>query len=157
MTQTLRYVHNKLTAKNLTVATAESLTAGMIAATLADQSGASAYLRGGIVAYTLDAKVDFLGVQREEAAACNCVSREVAKQMALGAREKFKVDYALAVTGYAEPGEHEEPFAHFAIAWSGGVLPGTVPGEGLTRNAMRRRVTLKVLQALAWLLRHNHA
>lgn len=86
-----------------TVAAAESLTAGQIQAAIAAVSGASNYFRGGLTAYSLDQKVRHLGVDRASAEQSNCVSRDVAEQMARGACALFDADLAIATTGYAEP------------------------------------------------------
>lgn len=148
----LQVIHRVLIEEKWTIATAESLTAGMIAAELASQSGSSAYLRGGIVAYTLDTKVQLLGVDRDEAAACNCVSPEVAMAMAHGARKQFGADCVIAVTGYAEPHEGQDPAAHFVILCASAFITGTVLCSDLSRNEMRRRVTRHLLEALAEML-----
>ena len=66
----------------LTVAVAESLTCGNIQASLGSISGASDFFEGGITAYSLRQKVEILGVEREHAAQVNCVSVNVADQMA---------------------------------------------------------------------------
>lgn len=103
----------------LTLAVAESLTCGNLQAHIGRISGASNFFLGGITAYTIDQKVRHLGVNRESAAAVNCVSAEVAEQMARGAAELFKADIALATTGYAEPSPEEGvtvPFAWWALA-----------------------------------------
>jgi len=104
----------------LSVATAESITAGNIQAALSSVSGASDYFQGGVTAYNLDQKVKLLGVDREMAEACNCVSGNVAAQMAHGARDLFQTDIAIATTGYAEPCPAEgivEPFVHIVVLY----------------------------------------
>ncbi len=86
----------------LRLAVAESMTAGRLQALIAAESGASEYFAGGITAYTIEQKVRHLGVSRETALPVNCVSAEVAWQMARGACALFGVDVAVATTGYAE-------------------------------------------------------
>lgn len=85
------------------VAAAESLTCGRVQAKIGSVSGASAYFRGGITAYSIEEKVRLLGVDRALAEAVDSVSREIAEQMARGACLAFGSDVALATTGYAEP------------------------------------------------------
>jgi nicotinamide-nucleotide amidase len=89
--------------QDLTIAVAESLTGGNLAAALTSISGSSAYFKGGVVAYTLKAKVEILGVGEAEAARTNCVSMSVALQMARGVQRLFGADIGVATTGYAEP------------------------------------------------------
>lgn len=152
---TLKDLHQVLLQKNLTVATAESLTGGMIGAALTSQSGSSTYFKGSIVAYNLEAKVGLLGVSRAEAAACNCVSAEVADQMALGVRDLFGTDCAIAVTGYAERpcGVRSYPYAHCTVLCGPLQLKGVVYGRGLNRAEMRELVTETTLRKLAQLVR----
>ena len=89
--------------RGLTLGTAESLTAGMIAARVADVSGASAVLMGGVVAYDPRVKRDVLGVDQRVIDTVGVVSRECALQMAQGARRVLGVDVAVSATGVAGP------------------------------------------------------
>jgi nicotinamide-nucleotide amidase len=86
------------------IATAESCTAGLLAARLTDQPGASAYVAGAVVAYSNEAKVDVLGVDPALIDANGAVSQEVAEAMAAGALRRFGADTAVAITGIAGPG-----------------------------------------------------
>ncbi len=103
----------------LTLAAAESLTCGHVQAAIGATPGASEYFLGGVTAYSLDQKVALLGVNRRAAARVNCVSAEVAAEMAQGACKLFGSDLALATTGYAERAPESgvlAPFAWWAIA-----------------------------------------
>lgn len=93
----------RLRAAGLTIVTAESCTGGLVAARLTDVAGSSAYVLGGIVSYADAVKEALLGVQPEILREHGAVSEIVARQMALGAREKFGADIALSVTGIAGP------------------------------------------------------
>lgn len=150
--QALDIIHEYLKAKNWSVSTAESLTAGLIASTLASRSGSSAYLRGGIVAYTLEAKVILLGVDPEGAVACNCVSPQVAHQMARGVQERLHTECAIAVTGYAEPHQGRAPHAYYMVVCGPRVKSGLIEGAPLGRNEMRDRVAQTTLAILAQML-----
>ncbi|MBB3751695.1 nicotinamide-nucleotide amidase [Mycolicibacterium sp. BK634] len=86
------------------IATAESCTAGLVAARLTDQAGSSAYVAGGVVAYANEAKVNVLGVDAALIDAHGAVSQEVAEAMAAGALRRFGADTAVAITGIAGPG-----------------------------------------------------
>lgn len=100
-----------LRARGLTVATAESCTGGLIGHRLTEISGSSAYLMGGIIAYSNAAKMQFLGVTEETLQQYGAVSAETAREMAQGAQIRFEVDFALSVTGIAGPtgGTPEKP------------------------------------------------
>ena len=87
-----------------TLATAESCTAGMVAARLTDRAGSSDYVAGGVVSYSNEAKVALLGVDPALIAAHGAVSEPVAEAMAAGALERFNADTAVAITGIAGPG-----------------------------------------------------
>ncbi|OBI36994.1 competence/damage-inducible protein A [Mycobacterium sp. E1386] len=86
------------------IATAESCTAGLVAARLTDRPGSSEYVAGGVVAYSNDAKADLLGVDPALIAAHGAVSEPVAEAMAAGALRRFGADTAVAITGIAGPG-----------------------------------------------------
>jgi nicotinamide-nucleotide amidase len=103
----------------LTLAVAESLTAGHLQARVAAVSGASDFFLGGVTAYSLAQKVNLLGVDRAAAKKVNSVSAEVARQMACGVCRLFGSDLGVATTGYAEPSPAESvavPFAWWAVA-----------------------------------------
>ncbi len=93
--------------RGLTVATAESLTAGLVAASLADVPGASSTLRGGVVSYATELKSTLLGVSEALLSESGSVDPEVARQMALGARAACGADYAVSTTGAAGPEPHD--------------------------------------------------
>lgn len=93
--------------RGVTIATAESLTAGMVSAILADTPGASAMLRGGVVSYSNSVKRDLLRVPQELLDAVGSVNGDVAAAMAEGARNACGADLAVATTGVAGPGEHD--------------------------------------------------
>lgn len=111
--------------KQLTLGTAESLTGGMIAASVAGVSGASAVLMGGVVSYDARVKHELLGVEQEIIDTVGVVSEPCARQMAQGARAALKVDVAVSATGIAGPtgGTPETPVGtvFIGVAWAGGV------------------------------------
>jgi len=87
----------------LTVATAESCTGGRVADALTDVAGSSGYVRGGVVAYADAVKEELLGVPAIVIEQHGAVSAQAARAMAAGARERLRVDLAVAVTGIAGP------------------------------------------------------
>lgn len=86
------------------VATAESCTAGLLAARLTDRAGSSEYVMGGVVSYSNQAKIDLLGVDPALIEQHGAVSEPVAEAMAAGALQRFGADTAVAITGIAGPG-----------------------------------------------------
>lgn len=96
-----------LAERGWTLGVAESLTGGLLAATVVSVPGASRVLTGGVVAYDAAVKVSVLGVEGDLIARRGTVAEEVAVEMALGARRLLDVDLALATTGVAGPGPSE--------------------------------------------------
>lgn len=99
-------VGRALTARGWTLSAAESLTGGALGARLTATPGASAYFRGSLVAYAVEAKIEALGVDPALLADVGTVDVAVAAQMAQGARSTFGSDVGVAVTGVAGPAEH---------------------------------------------------
>ena len=93
--------------RNETVAVAESVTAGGLGHALTFTPGASKVFLGGIIAYTNDVKVNFLGIDPAVIEEFSVVSEEVANAMADGAREKFGTTWGIATTGIAGPGAYQ--------------------------------------------------
>jgi PncC family amidohydrolase len=89
--------------RGATVAVAESLTGGLLGATLTAVPGASAGFLGGVTAYATDAKATLLGVPRDLLDRVGAVSAEVAVAMAVGARSRFAATYGIGLTGVAGP------------------------------------------------------
>lgn len=108
----------------LKLVTAESCTAGLIAATLGAVPGASRVLERGFVTYSNEAKAEVLGVPADLIASKGAVSAEVARAMAEGALKQSRADLAVAVTGIAGPdgGSADKPvgLVHLAAARRGG-------------------------------------
>ncbi len=140
--------------RRVTLATAESLTGGLVAAALTSVPGASDVFVGGVVSYAVGAKEDILGVPASVLAESGPVSEEVALAMAEGARRVFGADVAVATTGAAGPEPH------------GGRMPGTfcVAVVGPTgfarytdvvagdRDEVRSRAVLRAISAVCDLL-----
>lgn len=96
-------VADALTTRGLTIATAESCTAGLLAARLTERPGSSAYLLGGLVTYSNAAKRELLGVPAQLLDTVGAVSAEVAQAMASGARARLGTDIGVGITGIAGP------------------------------------------------------
>lgn len=95
-----------LIARRQSVATAESLTAGLLAATLAGVPGASAVLRGGLVTYTEDTKIALAGVAPELLADVGPVAAPTARALAVGAQQRCSASWGVGLTGVAGPEPH---------------------------------------------------
>lgn len=105
-------------AAELTLATAESCTGGLLSSLLTDIQGASHAFERGFVVYSEEAKCELLGIAREKIDHCGAVSRDVAIAMAEGALTHSHADISLAITGFAGPGgpDDEPGLVHFACA-----------------------------------------
>jgi len=108
----------ELTARGLTVSTAESCTGGLVAAKLVNYPGISAALGEAHVTYANEAKVKYCGVRPETLATHGAVSEETAREMAQGLRERSGADIAVATTGIAGPsgGTKEKPVGLVYVA-----------------------------------------
>jgi nicotinamide-nucleotide amidase len=143
--------------RSRTIATAESCTGGLLAARLTDVAGSSAYMLGGVVAYSNAAKVAQLGVDAALIEHHGAVSTEVAAAMADGARERFAADVGVGITGVAGPdgGTEAKPVGYvcFSVAGADGARltrSATLPGG---RADVRDRSTTVAMHLLRRLLR----
>ena len=138
--------------QNLTVATAESCTGGLIAKSITDVAGSSAVLAGGMVTYTNRIKIDVLGVDASIIDEHTEVSHACAKAMAERAREMFGTDYALSATGYAGPGGGTEKdptgTVYIGIATPTGARTERICVENATRTQVRNAVVHYALTIL---------
>ena len=140
-----------------TIALGESCTAGLLAARLANPPGASAYLLGGVVTYSNQAKIDLLGVAPELIERHGAVSPEVADAMAGGAVERFGAELGVGITGIAGPdgGSEEKPVGYVCIsvrARDGSAIARdpVIPGD---RTEIRDRSCTLALHLVRRLLR----
>jgi nicotinamide-nucleotide amidase len=109
-----------LTERGEHLAVAESLTGGALCARIVDVPGASAVLRGGVVAYATDLKATLLGVDEDVLAARGAVQPLVAEQMALGVAQRLGARHGLATTGVAGPQAQDgQPVGRVHLAHAG--------------------------------------
>lgn len=94
--------------KNITLATAESCTGGLLSSLITDISGASEFFRGSVCAYTNEMKMKLLGIPGELLDTHGAVSTECAEALSKAACEKFGTDAGIGVTGYADPSSGDE-------------------------------------------------
>jgi nicotinamide-nucleotide amidase len=113
-------IHAALQAQGATVAVAESLTAGLLAAALTETPGASRTFRGGLVVYATDLKASLAGVPADLLAELGPVSAPVAGAMAEGVRQRLAAGYGVALTGVAGPDpQGGEPVGTVYVAVAG--------------------------------------
>lgn len=147
-------VHKVLTEKHATLAIAESCTGGTIASRLTAQAGASAYLKGGVVAYSNEVKESHLGVRHETLGTHGAVSEETVREMAEGVRMRMDADYAIATTGVAGPdgGTPEKPVGTvwIAVASRKEIVAQLLQFGG---NRRQQNIDRSVNQAYAMLIR----
>ena len=137
-----------LTEAHETLACAESLTAGLVAATVADTPGASVVLLGGVVAYAAEVKTALLDVPADLVARVGTVDPAVAASMAEGVRRRLGSTWALATTGVAGPGPSEGKPAgtvHVAVAGPSGTVTRALELNG-TRAEIRSATVDAVLR-----------
>jgi nicotinamide-nucleotide amidase len=139
-----------LVARRETVATAESLTGGLVAAALSSVPGSSAALRGGIVAYATPLKATLLGVPPDLLERHGAVHAAVAEAMARGARERLGATAGVATTGVAGPDPAEgKPvgLVFIAVARPGGTVSRQLALTG-DRQAIRAATVARALELL---------
>lgn len=152
-------VGQALIGRALTVSTAESCTGGLLSHVLTAISGSSAYVMGGVVAYSNSVKEQVLGVQGKTLMEHGAVSEETAREMADGVRQRIGSDIGLSTTGIAGPtgGTPEKPVG---LVWIGVSLAGKTRAyecyfEGSRLDIMRSTV-IEVLSRLLEEI-HQHA
>jgi nicotinamide-nucleotide amidase len=139
-----------LIARGETIATAESLTGGLVAAALSSVPGSSAALRGGIVAYATELKTALLGVPADLLERHGAVHGAVAEAMARGARDRLGATTGVATTGVAGPDPAEgKPvgLVFIAVARPDGVISRQLDLSG-DREAIRAATVRRVLGLL---------
>jgi nicotinamide-nucleotide amidase len=144
-------VGSVLEERGMTVATAESCTAGLLSGAITAVAGSSAWFRGGVVAYADDVKIESVGVRRATLERHGAVSAEVARELAAGVRERLGSDFGIGITGIAGPsgGSPEKPvgLVHLAVDSDSGAWERVLrlPGD---RDLIRRRAVTVALDVL---------
>jgi PncC family amidohydrolase len=117
----LTRIKDLLTARKEALAVAESVTAGYLQAALATAEEALQFFQGGITTYNLIQKMKHLQVEPIHAASVNCVSEQVAREMAVHVTRLFNCSWGIAITGYASPVPEQDIFdlyAYIAVAYN---------------------------------------
>lgn len=146
--------------KRVTVGLAESLTGGMIAASLTAVPGSSHVVRGCVVSYVNEVKNEMLGVSRTVLDYQGAVNEETAKAMAQGAVSTLGCDISVSVTGIAGPGG-AEPGKPVGTVWmgicrSGSPAVASVARYDGDRDQVRRQTTMAALEALLQVIGETH-
>lgn len=139
-----------LTRAGDTVATAESLTGGLVAAALTDIPGSSNAFRGGVVAYATELKAQLLGVDAAMLSRHGPVHAPVAAAMAEGVRDLLGATIGVSTTGVAGPGPadgHPAGTVHVAVSLSGDTVVRSMALAG-NRDEVRRLAVERVLGLL---------
>jgi nicotinamide-nucleotide amidase len=140
-----------LSERRQTVASAEGVTAGLVAQRLAEVAGAGACFRGGVVAYDNDLKSELLAVPRQLVQQHGAVSAAVAEAMAQGCRARFRTDFAISTVGIAGPegATKEKPvgLVYVAVAWESGMASQTFSWRG-SRAEVQSRTAKMALNRL---------
>ncbi len=147
-----------LTVKGETVAVAESLTGGLVAAELTAVPGASKAFRGSVTAYATELKHRMLGVDDDLLAQRGAVDPQVAAQMAAGVRKALGADWGIATTGVAGPDPQDgQPVGTVFVALDGPVGPGSGSAGGgkvqpLRLNGDRAEIRMESVRSVLALL-----
>jgi nicotinamide-nucleotide amidase len=138
--------------RSLTLAVAESLTGGLVAAAITSVPGASAVFRGSVTAYATELKASVLGVDAALLAAEGAVDGEVAAQMCQGVRRLLGADVGVATTGVAGPTEQDgKPvgLVYVGICFADGSVRVTESRFDGDREAVRRQAVEEALRLAA--------
>ena len=137
-------------AQNVTLATAESCTGGLIGAAITATAGSSSIFHGGIIAYHNDVKINLLGIDPNSLDTDGAVSETIAVQMARGCRERLGVDIAVSVTGVAGPdgGSEDKPVGTvwIGLATQNGTTAKLHNFPDMSRNKVRDYTCLAALK-----------
>jgi len=120
----LESIGKKFLRRKETVAVAESVTAGLLQYGFSNIPDAAHFFHGGITAYNIGQKYKHLKVEPLHAQSVNCVSQQVAEEMALHVCEQFGSHWGLGITGYASPvpESDDKVFAYYAVAASNKIV-----------------------------------
>jgi nicotinamide-nucleotide amidase len=139
-----------LIARGETIATAESLTGGLVAAALTSVPGSSAAVRGGVVAYATDVKAALLGVPSDLLERHGAVHAAVAQAMAEGVRDRLGATTGIATTGVAGPDPAEgKPVGMVFVAVAG---PGGLAARQLALTGDREAIRAATVESVLGLL-----
>lgn len=150
---------DELLKAGLTVVTAESCTGGWVAKVLTDKAGSSAYVIGGLVTYSNEAKQKLLSVTDASLDNQGAVSEPVVREMVAGALATTGASVAVAISGVAGPGggSEEKPVGTVWFAWGSGTesTEAVVQHFSGDRDQVRRQAVLYALQGVRQFLKQT--
>lgn len=144
-----------LISKGLKIVTAESLTGGLFASEIVSVNDASKVLEMSFVTYSNEAKINILGVKETTIEKYSVVSKEVACEMALGAKKRSNADVAVSFTGYAGPTGDNVGRVCFGIAYLDNVYTYQMEFGCIGRNEVRNAAINFMFEKLLDILKNN--
>jgi PncC family amidohydrolase len=133
----LQIIRDRLIGKKETIAIAESVTSGLLQFAMTNTMDTVQFFEGGMTVYNANQKFRHLNVEPMHALKVNCVSEQVAVELAKNVRIKFMSDWGVAITGYASPVPESDNklYAYYAIAFQNRIVKtdrlDAQPGEGI--------------------------
>lgn len=158
--ETLRAIRDQLIKKGESISIAESVTSGLLQFAMSNTMDTVDFFQGGITVYNANQKFRQLNIEPTHALAVNCVSEQVAIELAQNVRIKFDSEYGVGITGYASavPESGNKLFAYFAITYKSRVLHtarlDTEPQEGI---GVQLYYVNEVVRAIASILISDHS
>ena len=150
--EAIQEIRENLIAVNQTLAVAESVTSGHLQAAFSLGTDASQFFQGGITTYNIGQKCRHLLVEPTHALSCNCVSVDIAEQMASHVAKIFLSDWGVGITGYASPVDgitDDNLFAYYSITHLGNKIQNgiieTPPHDSLQVQVLFANEVLKGL------------
>ena len=151
----LEAIGKKLIRKKQSVSVAESVTSGLLQLAFSSIPDASQFFQGGITVYNLRQKYKHLKVELKHALSVNCVSQQVAIEMALHVCEHYSSDWGIGVTGYASPVPESDNkvFAFYAISYKNKLkAKGKIPARKAGPIQLQLKYTNFIMQKFVRLL-----
>lgn len=142
--------------KNLTIATAESCTGGLLSGRIISVAGASAIFNEGFITYSNESKVKYLNVSKESLTRHGAVSSEVAREMAMGLASETGADIAVAITGNAGPDSSSSKavgLVYITCVYKGDIIEKEVMING-DRNKIRNYTSTYALNLIRKVILH---
>src|SRR5687767_13906176 len=152
---TLKAIREKLLKKGESISIAESVTCGLLQFAMSNTMDTVKFFQGGMTVYNANQKFRQLNIEPRHALAVNCVSEQVAMELAHNIRARFDSEYGIGITGYASavPESGNKLFAYFAITYQNRVLHcRRIDAEPMEGIGVQLHYVNEVLKTLASVL-----